>query len=75
MTKPDTPFPKHWRYYIFIKWALIVGAITHRAETCLGCCGVMAQTLAEARVAAVPCGGRADIGCDFCRGDRGIDGR
>ena len=21
MTKPDTPFPKHWRYYIFIKWA------------------------------------------------------
>ena len=27
MTKPDTPFPKHWRYYIFIKWALIIGAI------------------------------------------------
>jgi hypothetical protein len=27
MTKPDTPFPKHWRYYIFIKWALIVAAI------------------------------------------------
>jgi len=26
MSKPDTPFPKHWRYYIFIKWALIVGA-------------------------------------------------
>jgi hypothetical protein len=26
MTKPDTPFPKHWRYYIFIKWALIAGA-------------------------------------------------
>jgi hypothetical protein len=27
MTKPDTPFPKHWRYYIFIKWAVIVAAI------------------------------------------------
>ena len=27
MKKPDTPFPKHWRYYIFIKWAVIVGAI------------------------------------------------
>ena len=26
MKKPDTPFPKHWRYYIFIKWAVIVGA-------------------------------------------------
>jgi hypothetical protein len=26
MTKPDTPFPKHWRYYIFIKYALIVVA-------------------------------------------------
>ena len=25
--KPDTPFPKHWRYYIFIKWALIVAAV------------------------------------------------
>ena len=23
MTKPDTPFPRHWRYYIFIKWAVI----------------------------------------------------
>ncbi|EKS42215.1 MAG: sestrin [Afipia birgiae] len=27
MTKPDTPFPKHWRYYIAIKWLLIVAAI------------------------------------------------
>ena len=27
MTKPDTPFPKHWRYYIAIKWLLIVEAI------------------------------------------------
>jgi hypothetical protein len=27
MSKPDTPFPKHWRYYIGIKWLLIAGAI------------------------------------------------
>ena len=27
MTKPETPFPKHWRYYIFIKWGLIIAAI------------------------------------------------
>jgi hypothetical protein len=27
MTKPDTPFPKRWRYYIFIKWAVIIAAI------------------------------------------------
>ena len=23
MTKPDTPFPRHWRYYIVLKWAVI----------------------------------------------------
>ena len=34
MDKPDTPFPKHWRYYLFIKWALIVGAaLLMRVET------------------------------------------
>ena len=27
MSKPDTPFPKHWIYYIAIKWLLIAGAI------------------------------------------------
>jgi len=27
MTKPYTPFPKHWRYYIFSKWAVIIAAI------------------------------------------------
>ena len=27
MTKPDTLFPKHWRYYIFIKWAVIAAAL------------------------------------------------
>jgi hypothetical protein len=27
MSRPDTPFPKHWRYYILIKWALIAAAI------------------------------------------------
>jgi len=27
MDKPETPFPKHWRYYIFIKWGVIVAAV------------------------------------------------
>jgi hypothetical protein len=26
MKRPDTPFPKHWRYYIALKWALIAAA-------------------------------------------------
>lgn len=26
MSKPETPFPKHWRYYIVLKYALIAGA-------------------------------------------------
>lgn len=26
MSKPDTPFPKHWRYYIVLKWIVIVAA-------------------------------------------------
>ena len=27
MTKPDTPFPKHSRYYIGLKWLVIAGAV------------------------------------------------
>lgn len=27
MTKPDTPFPRHWLYYIVLKIVVIVGAI------------------------------------------------
>jgi hypothetical protein len=33
MSRPDTPLPRHWRYYIFIsyyifiKWAVIAAAI------------------------------------------------
>jgi len=27
MSRPDTPFPKHWRYYIVLKWAVIAAAI------------------------------------------------
>jgi len=23
MKRPDTPFPKHWRYYIILKWVVI----------------------------------------------------
>jgi hypothetical protein len=27
MMKPDTPFPRHWLYYIVVKYALIVVAV------------------------------------------------
>jgi len=27
MAKPDTPFPKHWLYYIALKIVLIAGAV------------------------------------------------
>ena len=27
MSKPDTPFPRHWRYYIVIKWLVIAAAV------------------------------------------------
>jgi hypothetical protein len=27
MTRPDTPFPKHWRYYIVLKWLVIAAAV------------------------------------------------
>ena len=32
MTKPDTPFPKHWRYYIVLKWAVIAASIVLAAK-------------------------------------------
>jgi hypothetical protein len=27
MTKPDTPFPRHWLYYIVLKFAVLAFAI------------------------------------------------
>lgn len=27
MDKPDTPFPRHWIYYIVLKFALIAAAV------------------------------------------------
>jgi uncharacterized membrane protein len=27
MTKPDTPFPRHWLYYIALKFAVLAAAI------------------------------------------------
>jgi hypothetical protein len=27
MTKPDTPFPKHWLYYIVLKYVIIGAAV------------------------------------------------
>ncbi len=27
MSRPDTPFPRHWLYYILLKLVLIAGAV------------------------------------------------
>ena len=27
MKRPDTPFPKHWLYYIVLKYGIIVAAV------------------------------------------------
>jgi hypothetical protein len=27
MTKPDTPFPRHWLYYIALKFAILAAAV------------------------------------------------
>ena len=27
MEKPDTPFPRHWLYYIILKWGVIAIAV------------------------------------------------
>jgi hypothetical protein len=27
MTRPDSPFPKHWLYYIVLKYAVIAAAV------------------------------------------------
>ena len=28
MDRPETPFPRHWLYYIILKWMVIALAIT-----------------------------------------------
>jgi hypothetical protein len=27
MERPDTPFPRHWLYYVILKFALIAAAV------------------------------------------------
>jgi hypothetical protein len=27
MKRPDTPFPRHWRYYIALKYAVLIAAV------------------------------------------------
>ena len=27
MEKPETPFPRHWLYYIVLKYAVLIGAV------------------------------------------------
>jgi len=38
MTKPDTPFPKHWLYYIVIKYIVIAAAARSPSTSHLSCC-------------------------------------
>jgi hypothetical protein len=27
MAKPDTPFPRHWKYYLVLKYAVLAAAL------------------------------------------------
>jgi hypothetical protein len=27
MKRPDTPFPRHWRYYIALKYVVLIAAV------------------------------------------------
>jgi hypothetical protein len=27
MDKPETPFPRHWLYYLILKYAVLAGAV------------------------------------------------
>jgi hypothetical protein len=27
VSRPETPFPRHWRYYIALKWTVINAAV------------------------------------------------
>ena len=30
MKRPDTPFPRHWRYYIVLKYVVLAAAVALR---------------------------------------------
>ena len=75
MTKPDTPFPKHWLYYIALKIVLIAGAVA-LALKLYGCGeGCDGTGLAETCAAAVAAGGYADAGGDLRGRHQGADRR
>jgi hypothetical protein len=27
MTRPDTPFPRHWLYYLILKYGVLIAAV------------------------------------------------
>ena len=35
MSRPDTPFPRHWLYYLILKYALIAVAVAVTFYTAL----------------------------------------
>src|SRR5450631_2534987 len=74
MSKPDTPFPKHWRYYIVLKWAVIAAAIV-LALKLFGVFSDYGTGAAQTRVAAVSWRGYAYAGGDLCCRHRGADRR
>ena len=39
MSKPDTPFPRHWLYYIVLKYAVIAVPPRSRSMSCTGSIG------------------------------------
>ena len=38
MSKPDTPFARHWLYYIVLKYGLIALAICSRSRSHISTC-------------------------------------
>ena len=36
MKRPDTPFPRHWLYYVILKYAVIAAAVAVTFYTAIG---------------------------------------
>jgi hypothetical protein len=34
MSRPDTPFPRHWLYYIALKFLILAGAVALVLKLC-----------------------------------------
>ena len=36
MDKPETPFPRHWLYYIVLKYGVLAAAVVSRSTSFIG---------------------------------------